>query len=99
MKDLQLDQEGDLLFENGDFSISDSEAQHIELILQSSQGQWKESPEMGANLHKAQSGVIDRFLNRDIRVQLEADGVEINDLIITEKGIEVIGNYGTNTDT
>ncbi|WP_268846732.1 hypothetical protein [Flavobacterium aestivum] len=84
---------------NGDFVVDGSEAQHVELILKSEQGQWKENPELGANLHKAKSGVIDRFLNRDIRVQLEADGFVLNDLTITPTGIEVIGNYDTTANT
>lgn len=99
MNDLLLDQDGDLMFKNGDFVVDSSEAQHVELILKSEQGQWKEHPELGANLHKAQSGVIDRFLNRDIRVQLEADGFGLSELNITETGIEVTGNYGTDTNT
>lgn len=99
MKDFLLDAEGDLNIENGDFVLGESDFQHLELILKSEQGQWKEHPELGANLHKAQSGVIDRFLNRDIRVQLEADGFALDELNITEMGIEVTGKYDTDTNT
>ncbi|OXA83668.1 hypothetical protein [Flavobacterium columnare] len=98
MKDFVLDKDNDLMFANGDFFVANSDQQHLELILNSQQGEWKENPDLGVNLIKSQSGLIDRFLKRNIKVQLEADGFDIEILNIGTTGIELKGQYG-NTST
>lgn len=92
MKDILL-QDNDLQIINGDFFVGESQNQSVELLLTTMQGEWKEHPEAGCGLSKAQNGVIDRFFQRNIRVQLEADGFAIENLNITEKGIEIKGKY------
>ena len=92
MKDILLEND-DLQILNGDFFVGDSQNQSVELLLKSMQGEWKEYPEAGCGLLKTQNGVIDRFFQRNISVQLEADGFIIEKLTINEKGIELKGNY------
>ncbi|EKB58400.1 hypothetical protein [Bergeyella zoohelcum] len=93
MKDSTLNQNYDVQIENGDFIVSDSQNQSIELLLSSAQGEWKESPLTGANLHKAKHGKIDRDLYRHIGVQLKADGFNATKLQITTNGIDLQGSY------
>ncbi len=93
MKDFLLDENGDLKIVNGDFVIGDAEEQTVERILISKPGEWKEYPQVGCDIQKAFNGVIDRFLERNVRVQLESDGFEIEKLNITEGGIELKGSY------
>lgn len=92
MTDFTL-QDYDLETENGDFKISDSQSQNVELILYSKQGEWKQNPAVGCDILKAKNGVIDRFLDREIRVQLDADRFQLERLSITEKGMEINGEY------
>lgn len=92
MKDIVL-KDFDIEFNNGDFDIGDAQNQSIEMLLLSEQGEWKEHPEAGCGIASAKNGIIDRFLDRRIRVQLEADNFEIGKLEITEKGIELNGEY------
>lgn len=92
MKDIILEND-DLKIINGDFFAGDSQSQSVELLLKSMQGEWKEFPDAGCGVEKAQNGVIDRFFQRNIRVQLEADGFAIEKLHINEKGIELKGKY------
>lgn len=92
MKDILLEND-DLQVVNGDFFVGDSQNQSVELLLGTMQGQWKQHPEAGCGLSKAQNGVIDRFFQRNIRVQLEADGFSIEKLNINEQGIDLSGNY------
>ena len=75
VKDILLE-DNDLIIENGDFKIGESDQQSIELIIDSYLGHWKESPLCGVG--------VDLFLNssgqqlalkRAISVQLEADGM------------------------
>lgn len=87
MRDFLIDQDNNLLIENGDWFVGDSHHQHIELLLTSLPGQWKENPEAGVGLSLSQNGVIDGFIKRTIAVQLEADGFKLEDLQITQRGI------------
>lgn len=93
MKDFILDQNSDLAIINGDFVVSDSQEQSVELLLISKPGEWKEFPQVGCDIQNALNGTISRFLERNVRVQLEADGFTIEKLEITKKGIELKGDY------
>lgn len=93
MIDILLNSDFDLDFENGDLKISNSKNQAIEMLLLSAQGEWKEHPEAGADIKRAQNGVIDQFLERTIRVQLEADNFNLDKLIIFENGFQISGDY------
>lgn len=83
----------DLETVGGDFKIADSQSQSVELLLLSKQGEWKQHPEAGCDILKAKNGLIDRFLDREIRVQLDADGFQLERLKLTEQGIEISGEY------
>lgn len=83
----------DLETEGGDFVTGESESQAVELILLSKQGEWKQFPETGCDIGKSRNGAINVLLERNIRVQLQADGFSIEKLKITEKGIEINGKY------
>ena len=93
MKDLLLDDDGDLKIINGDFVIGEAEVQSVERLLISKPGEWKEFPQVGCDIKKSMNGSIGRFLERNVRVQLESDGFSIEKLNITEKGIELKGGY------
>ena len=90
IRDFQLQ-----ISKNGDFEIGTAENQSVEMLLISSQGEWKEYPESGCDIVSAQHGTIDRFLDRRVRVQLEADNFKIETLKITEKGLQLNGQYST----
>ena len=92
MNDLLLT-DFDLEFENGDLVIGDSKNQAIEMLLISAQGEWKEHPEAGADIRRAQNGVIDQFLERTIRVQLASDNFNLDKLTIDENGFQISGDY------
>ena len=93
MMDLLLDQSRDLKIEKGDFAIGDSTEQNVELLFISTPGEWKEHIEAGIAIEMKGHGSIDRFINRTIRVQMEADGFEITKLKINETGITIDGGY------
>ncbi len=93
MNDILLNSDFDLDFENGDLVVGNAKYQSIELLLTSSQGEWKEHPEAGADIKKNQNGVIDQSLERNIRVQLVADNFNLDKLIINENGFQISGDY------
>jgi hypothetical protein len=98
--DIELDADGDLKIENGDFVLALSDQQHIEHIVESEKGNWRQHPLVGV-------GIV-RFLNynqavgmkgqllRKIRLQLEYDNFRVDrlalsgDLLTTgSQGIEI----------
>jgi hypothetical protein len=86
VKDIELDEDVDLVIENGDFSVSESDQQHIILIINTFPGHWKQFPTCGTGIiqYLASSGQGSK-LNRSIRVQLEADGFTVNQLTLSER--------------
>ncbi len=92
MTDIVLE-DYDARISSGDFAVADSQSQNVELILYSKQGEWKQNPAVGCDILIAKNGVIDRFLDREIRVQLNADGFQIEQLNLRETGIEISGEY------
>lgn len=73
--DLILDSDGDLLIQNGDFVIGNSDQQHNYDIIASNTGDWKETPLVGFNpMIYINSRVTSSVLNQNARIQLQADG-------------------------
>lgn len=78
MTDILLDTDNSLLFDAGDFVVGASEAQHVRLILDINKGDWTQSPLIGVGLTKYLKGNLDARLEREIRLQLTADGINAN---------------------
>jgi len=86
--DILLDKDGDLLIENGDLVLGPCNDQCIADIVSSNTGNWKESPQIGVNAGKhMRAKSVNNFadLERDIKVQLAADGRQLNSPPIIEK--------------
>lgn len=81
MKDIRLNQDNDLKFSNGDFDIDKSEMQEVSLILQSTQGEWKEHPILGPNLYQYLKSKADKIaIERQMRIHLALDDKDYNEL-------------------
>ncbi|MEZ5017336.1 MAG: hypothetical protein R2800_09815 [Flavipsychrobacter sp.] len=87
-KDLEL-KDGTLTVRNGDFVVSDSELVHIEHILKSSKGDWKNAPLLGVGISRwvngNNQGLSLEKLATEIELQLILDGykplqVQVNSL-------------------
>lgn len=86
--DIMLNQIGDLEIIDGDFVVSESDAQHVELLLSATKGSIRQYPDMGAglaNFVKKQNTAMAE-MRRSIEVNLKADGYQVNDLIIDPSG-------------
>lgn len=66
----------DLTIDNGDFEIKNSEKQHIQLLLITNRGNWKEFLYVGAGLLDAllSENNLPTELQQEIRSQIELDG-------------------------
>ena len=76
-KDILLDENNDLLIQNGDFVVGDSERQEIKMILQAVKNDYKQTPEIGVNLIEyLNSSGSARALQQIIKLNLRMDGKE-----------------------
>ena len=87
--DILLDENEDLLIENGDFVIGDSNEQHIRHILRLAPGQNRMAPLLGANIIENLKGNFDGDFKRKIRIMLEMDGVTVNDVQINNDELNI----------
>lgn len=77
----------ELVFQNGDFVITDSDQQHIEDIVEAYPGHYKEFPLLGVGVRQyINASGSQAELQSQIRLQLEADGYTINNVIIGDEG-------------
>ena len=87
--DILLDENEDLLIENGDFVIGDSNEQHIRHILRLAPGQNRMAPLLGANIIENLKGNLDGDFKRKIRIMLAMDGVTVNDVQINNGELNI----------
>ena len=87
--DILLDENEDLLIENGDFVIGDSNEQHIRHILRLAPGQNRMAPLLGANIIENLKGNLDGDFKRKIRIMLAMDGVTVNDVQINNDELNI----------
>lgn len=84
--DFLLNKENDLTFLNGDLRIGKSETQEVVSILTSSQGWYKRSPLVGADLLQFLKGKRKQTeIDRRVKIQLILDGKnygEVKEMIL-----------------
>ena len=81
--DFGLDNDGDLLFANGDITIVESDKQHIVDTCNAFVGWWKEFPLDGVgigNFSKSVSGA--QQLARKVKIELEKDGYKVDNPVV-----------------
>jgi hypothetical protein len=84
--DFTLDGDGDLLIEDGDFVLSHSDPTHQEHILKSYTGFWRNAPLVGVGINQYVGATLDpATIKRAIKIQLEADGYQVNGLDVAFK--------------
>lgn len=87
--DILLDDNNDLLIENGDLATGDSHYQNVKLIMQAAPGHWKQYPTLGANVMNFVNGSSPELM-REVKLQLLADGYDVKRLSVGTGGeIEV----------
>lgn len=94
MKDILLDDTGDLLIQDGDFVIGNADNQHQLDIITATKGEFKEFPEIGVGIEAMLSD--DDFVEFLIEAKknLEYDGMEINNIEFTNDGkLKIDGKY------
>lgn len=81
--DFGLDDNNDLLIVNGDFSIIESDQQHIADTINAYVGWWKEFPTDGVGIgYFAKSSSGGQQLSRKVKIELEKDGYKVDNPVI-----------------
>ena len=89
--DFICDSTGDLQIQNGDFVIGESDEQHINDILISSPGYWKQFPAVGASIPQLlKATVTSPLVESLIKSQLEADGYQVGRPSVVNNGGAVV---------
>jgi len=65
-KDILMDENGDVYAKTGDFVIDASDDQHVQHILESAKGDYKQFPLIGANIMQLLNGKVGVEERRDI---------------------------------
>lgn len=93
MNDIQLDNNDDLKIENGDLTIAFSDYQHQKHIISANKGEFKEFPELGADIegHLSNDQFVDFLI--EAKKNLEYDGMKINNIKFEEDGNLTIDGY------
>ena len=77
-QDFLLDADGDLLIQNGDFIIGLSDEDHMQDLIESFVGWWKEYPAVGVGIKQYQASAgQEQVIERNIKLQLQGDGYDI----------------------
>lgn len=81
MKDILLDEEADLLVENGDLSLGESFMQEVGCILKLNQGDLKSDPILGPNLVRLiNSSVSEDELQSIVKTNLARDNKDYDEV-------------------
>ncbi|MEQ3500594.1 oxidase [Tenacibaculum sp. SSH1-16] len=85
MKDILLDENGDLLIVDGDLVIGDAKQQSVETLILANKGEFKEFPLVGFGaINYVKSDVSEVEFKRDLKVQLEYIGFKNPEIDLSE---------------
>jgi hypothetical protein len=91
VKDIALDDNFDLKIKNGDFVVSESDEQHIALIIRTYKGNWKEHALVGVGIDfEIASSGYDQIIKRNISVQLNNDGYKVEKVPMQKQGNDLL---------
>lgn len=78
--------------ETGDFLVGESDTQHVQDIINSNVGWWKEFPTLGVGIKKylGNPGGI-QVVKRAVKIHLKSDGYRVDNVIIKNKEVYITG--------
>jgi len=88
VKDIALNENNDIIIKGGDFLIDYSDEVHVEQILKSAKGSWKQYPLLGVHLIKKTNMPTSETklvaLKKEMKIQLEYDNYRVNKIIVSD---------------
>lgn len=92
-QDILLDENNDLLIENGDFVIGESTEQHQRLLLWCNKGEFKEFPTRCVGILRFLETHDTQGLAREIDVDYNKDGMRVEEIKIEIPNIGIKASY------
>lgn len=89
MIDIAIDSGYNISITGGDFGRQECLAQSQRLLLITTKGEWKIRPESGVGIVNWLESVNDGRLMREIRTQMESDGMKVNSINMNDNNIEI----------
>lgn len=91
MKGIMIDTNtGDLLIENGQLAVGDTEQQTVELLLVTAPGEWKECPLLGADARSQLGGNKNMMWAAQTKGMIRACGVDVKSVEMQDDGTIII---------
>ncbi|WP_027380277.1 hypothetical protein [Chryseobacterium daeguense] len=75
----------DLEIKNGDFSLSESDDQHVQHILIANKGEFKKSPELGVGMELMLNSEDPMDFLIEAKKNLEHDGLKVKNISFTDQ--------------
>lgn len=89
-EDIQLDADGDLLIENGDFVVRPSDGIHVKHLIESAKGNWRFKPLTGLDITRFTNAVGNKTeIKQDLKEELENDGYIVQGINVQPNAIDV----------
>jgi hypothetical protein len=85
-QDILLNEEGDLLINNGDLVVKPSDQQHIEHLLTAKPGDLKFTPILGADIMQSKNGKLTQSDITRVRKHLGMDGYRNMRIALNSEG-------------
>lgn len=77
-KDIITDSTNDLIIENGDLKLNESDSQHVEHIITADKGHFRQWPLIGVGIGRLIKGTINpQALKQSIKLNLESDNYNV----------------------
>lgn len=91
--DLMLDENMDLLIENGDFVIGESTLQHQMTLLLADKNDFKQHPDVGVGIESYLDDESPADMHREVRLQFSRDGMKVKSIITLEGKLNIDAEY------
>lgn len=91
MKDILLDETGDLLIKDGDIVVGESTEQHQKHLLLAQKGDFRQHPQIGVGLSDFLNDDALRDLPAAIQKEFENDGMKVKKINVIKKENDKMG--------
>jgi hypothetical protein len=89
MRGILTEDNGELMVRGGSLAIGDNRADCARRLIEAWTGEIKAAPLLGGNVKRMISGTPDPFWAGSMKAQLNAEGITVTELKVTEQGIEL----------
>ena len=87
--DILDDADGDILIQNGDIVHGPADQQHISDLMIAQKGHYSQSAAVGIGIESYMKGNTGEDLRREIKLQLEADGFNVKQILVNNGEISI----------